>query len=170
MNLALLPLDAINAAGHPRADLGDLARLAESMRAVGLLQPVVVDEWGNLVAGRRRLAAAKLLGWSDIPALVMAFADDAAALAAFRDENIQRKPLTAAEVIEIGKRFHALEKPAPAGAMDEDDEPETCLICGKPARGYYPPDFEEAAPSCGSPRCELQMQAAQDAHDECGHR
>lgn len=55
--------------------------------------------------------------------------------------------------------------------MDEpDDEPEVCIICGQPATTRYPPDEQEAAPSCGRFSCEIQMQAAQDYHDECGNR
>ena len=46
------------------------------------------------------------------------------------------------------------------------DQSECCVICGRPATTQYPPGYEEAALSCGSISCELQMQAAEDYHDE----
>lgn len=54
-----------------RHDLGDLDGLAKSIRAVGLLHPVTVDEQGNLLAGARRLAACQSLGWTDIDVRVV---------------------------------------------------------------------------------------------------
>src|SRR5690242_3708776 len=55
----------------------ELAELESSIRASGLLQPIVVRESGNgkweLVAGERRLRAVTRLGWTDIPAVVRNF-------------------------------------------------------------------------------------------------
>jgi ParB-like nuclease domain len=53
-----------------RKDMGDLAGLAESIEDIGLLNPVTVDEDGHLLAGARRLAACKRLGWKIIPVTV----------------------------------------------------------------------------------------------------
>jgi ParB/RepB/Spo0J family partition protein len=53
---------------------GDIGILAESIRDIGLLQPVILRDSGDgaftLVAGRRRLAAVKKLNWTEIPANV----------------------------------------------------------------------------------------------------
>jgi ParB family chromosome partitioning protein len=54
-----------------RKDMGDLAGLAESMKELGLLQPVVVFPDGRLILGERRLRAAKLLGWERIPVTIV---------------------------------------------------------------------------------------------------
>jgi hypothetical protein len=54
-----------------RKALGDLRSLAESIQEVGLLHPVVVTPRGRLIAGRRRLEAAKLLGWRSVPVHVV---------------------------------------------------------------------------------------------------
>lgn len=55
---------------------------------------------------------------------------------------------------------------APDG--DEDDWPaDVCCVCGKLATTNY--DDRDDCPSCGSARCELQMQRAIDYHDERGH-
>jgi ParB-like chromosome segregation protein Spo0J len=54
-----------------RKDLGDIAELAASIADIGLLHPVVIMPDGTLLAGRRRLAACKKLGWDKIPVRVI---------------------------------------------------------------------------------------------------
>jgi ParB-like nuclease domain len=62
-----MPVDKIRVGKRHRLDLGDIAGLAESIEDIGLLHPITVDEQGRLLAGARRLAACKRLGWKDIP-------------------------------------------------------------------------------------------------------
>ena len=50
-----------------RKDLGDIDSLAASIDEVGLLHPIVVRPDGRLIAGERRLAACKELGWTSVP-------------------------------------------------------------------------------------------------------
>ncbi len=57
-------LDEITVGWRHRQELGDIDDLAASLTEVGLLHPVVVTPEGTLIAGARRLAAAKLLGWT----------------------------------------------------------------------------------------------------------
>ena len=54
-----------------RKDMGDIAGLASSIDAVGLLHPIVVSPAKKLLAGQRRLEACRLLGWTEIPATVL---------------------------------------------------------------------------------------------------
>ncbi|MBU45063.1 MAG: chromosome partitioning protein ParB [Spirochaetaceae bacterium] len=49
-----------------RMDPGDLTDLMNSMRKYGLIHPVLVDTDHQLVAGYRRLCAARKLGWENI--------------------------------------------------------------------------------------------------------
>jgi ParB family transcriptional regulator, chromosome partitioning protein len=63
----LMPIDAIKVGKRHRQDLGDIEALAKSIAANGLLHPITVDATGNLLAGARRLAACKQLGWSEMP-------------------------------------------------------------------------------------------------------
>ena len=75
-------------------ELDDLAR---SIKANGLLQPITVRRTASgrsyeLVAGERRLRAARQLGWTEIPALVRE-ADDRTLLIFALVENIQREAL-----------------------------------------------------------------------------
>ena len=70
-----LPVDTIRLSGrNPRVNLPALDELAESLREHGLLQPIVVrrvaDGGYELIAGHRRLEAARTLGWAEIPAVV----------------------------------------------------------------------------------------------------
>ena len=81
---------------NPREDLDDIEELAASMKAHGLIQPVAVRPVAGrlmLVAGHRRLAAARLLHWTDIPCVVKPPMTDVDALAAQLVENGQRSGL-----------------------------------------------------------------------------
>lgn len=73
----------------------ELAELALSISQVGVLQPLSVRREGagwELIAGERRLRAAKLAGLSRVPCLPVEADDDASALLALV-ENLQRKDL-----------------------------------------------------------------------------
>jgi len=83
-----------------RMDQTSLAELADSIRARGILQPVVVrpvDDGGyEILAGERRWRAAQLAGLERVPALVREVADDVA-LGIGLIENIQREDLNPIE-------------------------------------------------------------------------
>jgi ParB family chromosome partitioning protein len=73
-----------------------LAELAASIKASGLLQPLVVRANGTayeLIAGERRWRAVQQLGWATVPAVVKE-ADDRALLTLALIENLQRDDLT----------------------------------------------------------------------------
>jgi ParB family chromosome partitioning protein len=85
-----------------------LEELAASIRAQGLIQPVVVRALGRnsyeLIAGERRWRAAQLAQMSEIPALVKTV-DEAAVPAMALIENIQRQDLTPLEEADALKRL-----------------------------------------------------------------
>ena len=85
-----------------RKDMGDIKSLAESMKRHGLLHPVVVKQDGTLIAGHRRIEAAKLLGWQEIAVTTIEIED---LLSAERDENAERKDFTPTEAVEIGRQI-----------------------------------------------------------------
>lgn len=94
-----LPIDQLTPnPRQPRTGFGDadLRELAQSIRANGLLQPVVVRTTGDqafeLVAGERRWRAAKLAGLQTIPAIVRELSD-AQSLELALIENLQREDL-----------------------------------------------------------------------------
>jgi ParB/RepB/Spo0J family partition protein len=94
---------------HPanvREDLGDLTELVDSLRAHGVLQPLVVRPHPRrsgefeLLAGHRRYAAAKLAGCDRVPVTVRHGVDDGQVLEVMLVENCQRRELGAMEKAE----------------------------------------------------------------------
>jgi ParB family transcriptional regulator, chromosome partitioning protein len=98
-----LPLDQLQPGKYQprtRMDEGSLYELAESIRSQGVMQPVLVrpldaDRY-EIIAGERRVRAARLAGLETIPVLVKPVADEAAAVMALI-ENIQREDLNPLE-------------------------------------------------------------------------
>jgi ParB family chromosome partitioning protein len=84
-----------------RQDYGDLKALAAGMKKVGLIEPIVVDRMDNgffrLVAGGRRLRAARTLKWPRISAVLRDALSDAEMREIELEENDNRKQLVAAE-------------------------------------------------------------------------
>ena len=87
-----------------------LENLASSIRASGILQPLLVrpspdqPETWQIIAGERRWRAAQMVGLHDIPCLIRNFAD-ADAMAAGLVENLQRQDLNAIEEAEGYRRL-----------------------------------------------------------------
>jgi ParB family chromosome partitioning protein len=81
-------------------DEASLAELAESIRARGLIQPIVVRSAGGgqyeILAGERRWRAARMAGLQQVPAIVREVPDEAA-LGIGLIENIQREDLNPIE-------------------------------------------------------------------------
>lgn len=101
-----LPLDALMPGKHqPRRQFDDeaLGQLADSIRAQGVVQPIVVRSTGankyEIVAGERRWRAAKLAGLKQIPAVIRTL-DERGAMAVALVENIQRADLNPLEEAE----------------------------------------------------------------------
>jgi ParB family transcriptional regulator, chromosome partitioning protein len=98
-----LPIDLIRRGRfQPRRDFNPeaLEELANSIRAQGIMQPIVVRPVGGeryeIIAGERRWRAAQLAGLGDIPVIVRDVPDEAAVAMALI-ENIQRADLNAIE-------------------------------------------------------------------------
>ncbi|MFD0740125.1 ParB/RepB/Spo0J family partition protein [Lysobacter koreensis] len=105
--LRSLPVDALAPGKYqPRKtmDDGKLAELAESIKAQGVIQPIVVREVGNgrggktyeIIAGERRWRATQLAGLAEIP-VVIREVDDRTVIAMALIENIQREDLNPLE-------------------------------------------------------------------------
>jgi hypothetical protein len=169
MRFTSVLLTDIQVGTRHRKTLGDLNGLAESMRT-RQLQNIVLDADMKLVAGFRRLEAAKLLGWTHINANI---ADDLGdvlpALLAERDENTCRKDLTVGEAVSIGKELEKLEGPKAAQRMKAGKEPSGNFPEGRPgdtrdkvasALGLSGKTYEKA---------KVVMTAAEIAPDVIGH-
>ena len=95
-----------------RKDLGELEALKESMRTYGLLNPVTLNANYELIAGQRRLEAAKALGWETIAATILTKETDAIRdLEMELEENNQRKEFTQEELLEGYYRLEKLRNP-----------------------------------------------------------
>jgi ParB family chromosome partitioning protein len=94
-----------------RKDLGDVEGLAESLSRFGQLHPIVLTRKKVLVSGRRRLEAARILGWTTIDAITIASRDAAQLLELELDENVQRYQLTRDEVEDALARLERLRHP-----------------------------------------------------------
>jgi ParB family chromosome partitioning protein len=107
--LAKLPLDRLQRGRYqPRMDMRDatLKELAESIKAQGVVQPIVVRPLGppaagdpqryEIIAGERRWRAAQIAGLKEIPAVIRRVPDEAA-IAMSLIENIQRENLNPLE-------------------------------------------------------------------------
>ncbi|MBP6367380.1 MAG: ParB/RepB/Spo0J family partition protein [Nitrosomonas sp.] len=87
---------------QPRTNMDQvaLAELAESIKAQGVMQPILVrpisDDQYEIIAGERRWRAAQLAGLNEVPALIRKVADESA-LAMSLIENIQRENLNPLE-------------------------------------------------------------------------
>jgi len=95
---------------QPRRDFNEesLKELAASIREFGILQPLVISkiekevEFGTkveyqLIAGERRLMAAKMLGWERVPAIIKNISKKSEQLAMAIIENLQRTDLNPIE-------------------------------------------------------------------------
>jgi len=83
---------------NPRGsiDTADLQDLADSIRAQGVLQPLLVTPSGLVVAGHRRLAAARLAGLTAVPVIARDL-DELQQQEIMLVENLQRQDLSAVE-------------------------------------------------------------------------
>lgn len=131
-------IDGIEVGERARVDLGDLTELKNSISSLGLLQPVVITADNRLIAGHRRLESCRALGMTDVPVIVAEHITDAVdLLKAERDENTCRKPMTASELIALGRQIEALEKPRATQRQAEAGRSHGRGIASVPANESY---------------------------------
>ena len=109
--LRKLPIDQLQPGKYqPRRDMdeGKLAELAESIKAQGIIQPILVRqiEGGRyeIIAGERRWRASRLAGLDEVPAVVREL-EDRTVIAMALIENIQREDLNPLEEAEALARL-----------------------------------------------------------------
>ena len=107
----LIRIEDIKVKTRARKEMGDIAALAESMKRFGQISPIVITKKNVLVAGGRRLEAARSLGWSSINAVVADIPDELSSLEYELEENIQRLEFTREEAEEAAQKLHRLQNP-----------------------------------------------------------
>ncbi len=109
-NVTELPISEIKYSPYqPRTQLSaeKLAELSESLKRSGVIQPIVVREVDGeyeLIAGERRIRAAKLAGFETIPVVIREISDENAAEFALV-ENIQREDLNPIDIARAMKNL-----------------------------------------------------------------
>lgn len=107
----LINIEDIKIKKRVRKDLGDLEALKNSLRTYGLLNPITLNSKHELIAGERRLQAAKQLGWTNINAVILNNINDIDELEMELEENNQRKEFTDQELLEGYRRLEKLRNP-----------------------------------------------------------
>lgn len=108
----LVNIDEIKIKKRVRKDMGDLESLKESLRLYGLLNPITLNERYELIAGHRRLEAAKALGWTTINAQIISVSDKITLLEMELEENTQRSDFSQEELIAGYTQLEKLKNPS----------------------------------------------------------
>ena len=108
----LVPIVDIKVKKRIRKDMGDIGALAESLKRFGQISPIVITKKNVLIAGGRRLEAARSLGWRTINAVVADIPDEVTKLEYEIEENIQRRDFTREEENEAVRKLHSLRNPS----------------------------------------------------------
>ena len=105
-SFAIVSINKIIVKKRIRRHKGDLSELKTSIQKMGLLNPIIIDKNYELIAGERRLAALKELGWGKVDVKIIDTSSKYFKVSLELSENQHRKDFTAAEM----KRGLALQK------------------------------------------------------------
>lgn len=122
-------VDAITVGHRHRQDLGDLDGLVESVRDVGLLEPISITPAGVLVTGYRRLLALKKLGTRTTDVWITDTSSRLEELLAEQHENLHRKDLTPTEAASLWAELKDQYAQAAAHGRPRKDTAETENPC-----------------------------------------
>ncbi len=94
-----------------RKDLGDIQQLMDSLTEFGLLNPIVITPDLFLIAGQRRLEAARRLGWKTIQCRVLSVGGAEGLLKLEIAENDARKDFNSDEMADALVRLDKIRNP-----------------------------------------------------------
>ncbi|MDR0302139.1 MAG: ParB N-terminal domain-containing protein [Treponema sp.] len=106
-----VPVEDIIVNKRIRKDMGDIEALAESFKCYGQITPIVINRKKVLIAGGRRLDAARFLGWQSINAVIIDSSDELQQLELELEENKYRKDFNDAEIAEAARKIYQLKHP-----------------------------------------------------------
>jgi DNA modification methylase len=105
----ILEIGQVVVGDRVRKDFGNLDELCDSIRAVGLIQPIVITRENQLIAGERRLRALRKIGVKELPhgkLFIYNDEQDKLKLQAMEiEENVKRKELSWQEAVTAKKRL-----------------------------------------------------------------
>jgi ParB family chromosome partitioning protein len=108
-----VPIEDIVVKRRVRRDMGDIEALAESFKKFGQICPIVINNKNVLIAGGRRLEAAKLLGWRSINAIIAEIPAGISPLEYEVEENMRRQDFSPEESDDAARRLFRLMNPGP---------------------------------------------------------
>jgi ParB family chromosome partitioning protein len=106
-----VPLEDIKVKKRIRKDPGDIPALAESMKRFGQISPILLTKSNVLVAGGRRLEAARLLGWRTINAVIVEIPKNLTQVEYEAEENFQRQDFSSEESAEAVRLIYKIKNP-----------------------------------------------------------
>ena len=106
-----VPIKDIKVRKRIRKELGDIGALVESLKRYGQISPILISKKNTLIAGQRRLEAAKILGWRTINAAISDSAGELVHLEMELEENIQRQDFNMEEIAEATRKIYRLRNP-----------------------------------------------------------
>ena len=106
-----VPIEDIKVRKRLRKDLGDITSLAASLKKFGQINPIIITKKNVLVAGERRLEAAKSLGWKTINVMIVEISNPLEMLEYEMEENAQRQDFAPEETAEATRRIYQLKNP-----------------------------------------------------------
>jgi len=106
-----VPINDIIVKKRIRRNMGDIEVLAESLKRHGQISPIVISRKNVLVAGGRRLEAAKSLGWRTINAVILENSTELSRLELEIEENTQRRDFTMEELADATKKLYRMQNP-----------------------------------------------------------
>ena len=98
----------VNRDQRQRRKLENIDELAASIGKIGLINPLVIDKDGTLIAGERRLTAIIQLGWTAVPIQFIEDLDEAEVQLIELEENVRRDELPWQDRVNALERYHQL--------------------------------------------------------------
>lgn len=95
---------------QPRRDHGSIEDLKQSIKEVGLINPITINQNKKLIAGRRRYQAVKELGWEEVEYRILNSENELFDFKVAIEENLKRKPLTDLENANAIKEYDELKR------------------------------------------------------------
>lgn len=136
--MQMMPIDQI-IPDNPYLRLNtDVHELVMSIKSVGLIHPLTVNNKNVLLAGGRRFHACRLLGMTEVPVVIVEKDEMEQELISI-DENIVRKPLDKMEFekcLNRGREIYEILNPEVIKVLEEEDAPSKKV-------GRVPPEEEE---------------------------
>ena len=130
-------LSEITLGERARKEYGDVDGLGESMKRLGQIQPIVIDEDNTIRAGGRRYTAAILVGWEEIDCVYMKDLNPLERKEVELEENIARKSFDWQEEVALKKEINELKKEIADQNGEEWKEEDTANLLGDSRTNLY---------------------------------